>query len=152
MKKLILVILLWVILIPTLTGCSKLQNKFEIGAKSDITLLSNDVLMNIKEKSLSNTGATLILQNNADKLLYYDEIYQMEINQNNEWHKINVDLMFNDPLWQVPGHQLTEITLNWQHGYGKLAKGQYRIIKEVYFKNKDEKEPSFYVAAEFTIE
>ncbi len=39
--------------------------------------------------------------------------------------------------------------LNWEYEYGKLPKGDYRIIKEVYFEKEEDQK--FYVSAEFTI-
>ena len=150
MKKTILIILLLGFLTIGLTGCGKTKNKFEIGNKSDIEISQNDVTMSIKEKTLTNTEATLILTNNSDKLLRYDEIYEIEIKKDNAWHKINVELEFNLPLWKVKPHETAEIELNWEHGYGKLIKGEYRIIKNVYFEN--EKEQKFYVSTNFNIE
>ena len=50
-----------------LTGCDKLKNDFEIGNKSDIKISQNDVIMTIKDKTLTNKGATIVLTNNSDK-------------------------------------------------------------------------------------
>ena len=46
---------------------NKSKRNFEIGDKSDINILQNDVTMTIKEKNLTNKGATLVLTNNSDK-------------------------------------------------------------------------------------
>ena len=47
--------------------CEKSKRNFEIGDKSDINILQNDVTMTIKEKNLTNKGTTLVLTNNSDK-------------------------------------------------------------------------------------
>ena len=109
-----------------------------------------NVTLSIKENTLTNTGVTLILKNDSNKLLRYDEVYKIEVKQNNEWHKINAELYFNEPLWEVEQNKSQELELKWEYGYGKLTKGEYRIIKEVYFENESEKK--FYISAEFTIE
>lgn len=149
MKKTILAILLCGVIMLGITGCGS-SNTFDIGSVSDVEIRNNnDVTLSIKDGTLKNTGVTLILKNDSDKLLYYDEYYKMEIKKDNEWHTINVELYFNDPLWIVKQNSKKEIKLNWEHGYGKLAKGDYRIIKKVYFENEEEQE--FYISAEFII-
>lgn len=150
MKKTILAILVCGLLVIGLTGCGKIKQEFDVGDKSDIQTPQSDISLTIKDGTLTNVGTTLILKNNSDKLLHYDATYEIEIKQNGEWHKINVELYFNEPLWDVEENKAKEIELNWEQGYGKLATGEYRIIKEVYFEN--EKEQKFYIAAEFNID
>ena len=149
MKKTILTILLCGILVLGLTGCGQ-KNELEIGDKSDITIFQNDVTMSIKDGTLTNEGTTLILKNESEKLLHYDEEYRVEIKKDGEWHKINDELYFNAPLWEVEPNNSKEIELNWKSGYGKLPTGKYRIVKEVYFEN--EIEQKFYISVEFNID
>ena len=152
MKKIIFTILLLGIIVLNLTGCGS-SNTFTIGDVSDMEISNNsDVSLSVKDGTLKNTSVTLILANDSDKLLRYDDVYEIEIKKDNEWHKINVELYFDMPLWEVKENSKEEIELNWEHEYGKLAKGNYRIIKEVYFEVDDNQEESFYVSAEFTIE
>ncbi len=149
MKKTMLAILLCGVMLLGVTGCGT-TNEFDIGNVSNLEINNNNnVTLSVKDGTLENTSATLILENNTDKLLRYDEYYKMEIKKDNEWHTINVELYFNDPLWGVNQNSKEEIELNWEHGYGKLAPGEYRIIKEVYFENEEEQE--FNISAEFTI-
>lgn len=150
MKKTILTILLCGIMVLGITGCGNSKNEFDVGSKSDVQIMQSDILLSVKEGTLKNTGVTLILKNDSNKLLRYDEVYKIEIKQNNEWHKINAELNFNEPLWGVEQNKSQELELKWEYGYGKLAKGEYRIIKEVYFEN--EAEQKFYISAEFTID
>ena len=148
MRKAILTILICGIILLGVTSCN-LSNDFDIGGISDIEINNNDVSLSIKDGTLENTGVTLTLTNDSDKLLYYDEFYEMEIKKDNEWHKINVELFFTEPLWNIEKNSKEEIELNWEYGYGKLAKGDYRIIKKVYFEN--EQDQAFYISTEFTI-
>ena len=148
MKKPILIIFLCGILVLGLTGCGK--SNLEIGDKSDITISQSDVTMSIKDGTLTNEGTTLVLKNESEKLLRYDEEYRLEIKRDGEWHKINVELEFNEPLWEVEQNSSKEFELNWKYEYGKLPTGKYRIVKEVYFEN--EKDQTFYVSAEFNID
>lgn len=150
MKRTILTIVLCGVMFLGITGCGNSKNEFDVGNKSDIQISQSDISLSVKDGTLKNTGVTLILKNDSNKLLRYDEVYKIEIKQNNEWHKINVELYFNEPLWGVEQNKSQELELKWEGSYGRLAKGEYRIIKEVYFEN--ESEQKFYISAEFTIE
>ena len=96
MKKTILTILLCGVMVLGMTGCGKQKNEFDIGNKSDIKISQNDVIMTIKEGTLTNKSATLILTNNSDKNFQYGTPYEIEIKKDGEWHKINVELNFTN--------------------------------------------------------
>ena len=151
MKKTILNIILCGIMVLVMAGCEKEKNEFDIGDKSDIKISKNDVIMTIKEGTLTNKSATLLLTNNSDNNIQYGTPYEIEIKKDGEWHKINVELYFNLSLFQLSANESKEIDLDWENGYGKLAKGTYRIIKEIDYEYKEEKYETFNVAVEFTI-
>lgn len=151
MKK-ILTILLCGIMVLGMAGCGKEKNKFDIGNKSNIKISQNDVTMTIKEGTLTNRSATLVLTNNGDKNFQYGDPYEIEIKKDGEWHKINIELYFDMPAFQLSAKESKEIELNWENGYGKLANGTYRIIKEIDYEYEEEKYETFNVAVEFTIE
>ena len=151
MKKTILTIILCGIMVLVMAGCEKEKNEFDIGDKSDIKISKNDVIMTIKEGTLTNKSATLLLTNNSDNNIQYGTPYEIEIKKDGEWHKINVELYFNLSLFQLSANESKEIDLDWENGYGKLAKGTYRIIKEIDYEYKEEKYETFNVAVEFTI-
>lgn len=148
MKK-ILLCFITIVMFFGVTSCG-IKNDFDIGKLSNVKIdNNNNVTLSIKDNTLKKTGATLILENDSDKLLHYDEYYKMEIKKDKKWHKINVELCFTDPLWEVKENSKKEFELNWEQGYGKLASGDYRIIKEVYFEGEEEN--AFNISAEFTI-
>ena len=151
MKK-ILTILLCGIMVLGMVGCGKAKNKFDIGNKSNIKISQNDVIMTIKEGTLTNRSATLVLTNNSDKNFQYGDPYEIEIKKDGEWHKINIELYFDMPAFQLSAKESKEIELDWENGYGKLANGTYRIIKEIDYEYEEEKYETFNVAVEFTIE
>ena len=151
MKKTILTILLCGVMVLGMTGCGKQKNEFDIGNKSDIKLSQNDVIMTIKEGTLTNKSATLILTNNSDKNFQYGTPYEIEIKKDGEWHKINVELNFTMPAFQLSARENREIEINWENGYGKLEKGIYRIIKGINYEYEEGKYKPFNIAVEFTI-
>ena len=151
MKKTILTILLCGVMVLGMTGCGKQKNEFDIGNKSDIKISQNDVIMTIKEGTLTNKSATLVLTNNSDKNFQYGNPYEIEIKKDGEWHKINVELNFTMPAFQLSARENNEIEINWENGYGKLAKGTYRIIKGIDYEYEEGKYKPFNIAVEFTI-
>lgn len=151
MKKTILTILLCGVMVLGMTGCGKQKNEFDIGNKSDIKISQNDVIMTLKEGTLTNKSATLVLTNNSDKNFQYGNPYEIEIKKDGEWHKINVELNFDMPAFPLSSKESKEIELDWENGYGKLAKGTYRIIKGINYEYEEGKYETFNVAIEFTI-
>ena len=151
MKKMVFVILLCGVLILTMTGCVKTKNKLDIGNKSNVKALKNDVIMTIKDGTLTNKSVTLVLTNNSDKNFQYGNPYGIEIKKDGEWHKINVKLDFTVPAFQLSARENKEIEINWENGYGKLEKGTYRIIKGIDYEYEEGKYKSFNIAVEFTI-
>ena len=109
MKKTILTILLCGVMVLGMTGCGKQKNEFDIGNKSDIKISQNDVIMTIKEGTLTNKSATLILTNNSDKNFQYGTPYEIEIKKDGEWHKINVELNFTMPAFQLSARENKKI-------------------------------------------
>ena len=143
MKKILLTIMLCGLFI--MNGCSR--NEFTIGKKSDVVINNNLVSLSVKKETLTNKGATFILQNNSDKNYYYGEPYNLEVYKNNSWYTINVELNFIEIAYELLVNDTKEIKINWKNGYGNLVKGKYRIIKNF---NSDSE--TFYASAEFVIE
>ena len=151
MKKRLLIIFLCGVMALGVTGCGKQKNELDIGNKSDIKVSQNDVIITIKEGTLTNKGATLVLTNYSDKNFQYGNPYEIEIKKDGEWYKINAELYFNMPVFQLSAKESKEIELDWENGYGKLEKGTYRIIKGIDYEYEEGKYKSFNIAVEFTI-
>lgn len=151
MQKTILTILLCGGMVLVMTGCGKQKNELDIGNKSDIKVSQNNVIMTIKAGTLTNKSATLVLTNYSDKNFQYGSPYEIEIKKDGEWHKINAELYFNMPVFQLSAKESKEIELDWENGYGKLAKGTYRIIKGINYEYEEGKYETFNVAVEFNI-
>ena len=152
MKKTILTILVCGFMVLGLTGCGTNKNEFDIGKESNIEIVEKGVSLTVKENTLTETGATLILKNDSDVDVEYGNPYEMEIKKDGEWHKINVELNFTLPAFILKSKETKEFELNRENGYGKLASGDYRIIKGINVEKEDGTFETFYVSAEFTIE
>ncbi len=151
MKKILLTIMVIGAITLTITGCNLNKNEFDIGEKSNINLTQNNITLSIKEETLTNTGATFILKNDSNVDIQYGEPYEIEIKQDGSWHKINVQLDFNMIAYELKAKASQEIDINWENGYGALAKGEYRIIKTINIKKEDGTTENSYVIVEFTI-
>ena len=151
MKKKLLIIFLCGVMALGVTGCGKSKNEFDIGDKSDIKISQNDVIMTIKEGTLTNKSATLVLTNHSDKNFQYGNPYEIEIKKDGEWHKINAELNFDMPAFPLSSKESKEIELDWENEYGKLTEGTYRIIKEIDYEYEEEKYENFNIAVEFNI-
>lgn len=152
MKKTILTTLLCGVMFLGLTGCDLKKNEFAIGNKSDINIVEKGVSLTVKENTLTDTGATLILKNDSDVDVQYGNPYELEIKKGGQWYKINVELNFTLPAFLLKSKETKELELNWETGYGKLVSGDYRIIKSIDLEKEDQTFETFYVSAEFTIE
>lgn len=148
MKKTILTILLCGCLV-FLTGC---DNK--IGKISDIEINNSDISVSIKDGTLTNTGATFIIENNSNQTLGYGESYHLEIKNDNSWHILKTinDAVFIMPLYLLQPNESIELHIDWENFYGSLEFGEYRLIKNGCFVINDEKSDNFYIGIEFTIE
>ncbi len=152
MRKILFSILISSILFLGVVGCESRKNEFDIGNKSNIKISqNNDVILSIKDGTLTNTGATLVLTNNSDKNFQYGNPYEIEIKKDGEWHKIKVKLYFTLPAFHLNSKEIKEIELNWDYEYGKLSAGSYRIIKSINYEYEEGKYESFNIAVEFTI-
>ena len=83
------------------------------------------------------TGMTLKIKQsggNPSGSLEYGAAYTLETLINNEWReaktKTGEPLVWNALAYMVKMNDITEININWEYGYGKLAPGVYRLSKE----------------------
>ena len=148
MKKTIITILLCGALILGLTGCSKPN----IGKESTTKIATDrEIELSIKENTLSNEGATLVLTNNSDKDYMYGDSYMIQIKKDDKWYGINVEVEFMESLTPIKSGETKEMKQDWESVYGKLEQGTYRIIKNINYENEEGKLESFNLAVEFKV-
>ena len=112
--------------------------------------LAENITMKIKEGSLTNTGATVIITDlsgdeNVDLI---NRKFKIDYKKNDKWYRLEskikneVTVMTTDNAMENGDNTYTQ-EINWERYYGKLDKGHYRIVKEV--------KTNLYIAAEFDI-
>ena len=155
MKKM-LVILAGVMMLFALTGCGpkdKINEEIKIGKESDINITNRDINLKIKEGTLNNTGATLIIENNSDITISFGKDYGLQIEQNGKWHYLEIinQVAIEVPLYHLKANEIKEMSISWGYAFGKLPKGKYRITKGITLEFENDKKEDTYVVGEFTI-
>lgn len=82
------------------------------------------------------------------------EEYYLQIKQKNDW--VFLPRIQNDPftekgLWSAPGGKDFHLTVNWESRYGKLSKGEYRIIKPIISSKELDGYTIFYLSQKFCV-
>lgn len=137
MKKKLLIGLLTLVMCFISVGCMN-RNK-------ELNKLEN-VSMIIKNKTLTKTGATIIITDLSGNDNTYGESYRIDKNENGKWKELKP--IIKDYAWNLVGYTVDEnnkleLEHNWEWLYGKLENGKYRLVKDV--NNK-------YISVEFEID
>ncbi len=133
MKKILFSIVLLSIFM--ITGCTG-QNEFK------------DVSINIKEGTLSDTGATIVLTNHSNQKYIYGDEYKIAKKEDFSWKELLCDdCWFNSYANILGANEEVELDCNFEPYFGKLEKGTYRLIKSI---NQDNTEKN--ISVEFVID
>lgn len=98
----------------------------------------NNVVMEIKSGTLTNLSVTLIISDNNEVPYEYGSSYRLDKKEKEGWKEVKRKLKFfniTDTIslgyeyYKVGKDGKVEITINWEEKYGKLKKGEYRLVK-----------------------
>lgn len=94
---------------------------------------TDKVNLKIKEDTLTNTGATVIITDTNELPYSYDEAYKIQKLENNEWKDIKTKdgYVFNDLAYNTDKNGKLEMQINWNDLYGSLKSGEYKLSKEI---------------------
>ena len=112
----------------------KIENEYKVENIDGIT-------MTIKEGTLTNTSATIIITDTTNNENIYGSYYRIDKYEFNNWKVLDITFKGNY-AWTSIGYLVDkdnklEMDMNWLELYGELDKGTYRIVKKVnnkYFK------------------
>lgn len=138
----VLVVILLIIGLLVKTKNNSKDNILDFKEPSNIT-------MSIKDNSLTESQATVIITDNTGNDNTYSISFRLDKKVNNKWKKlkvINSDYGFNEIGYKVDENNKLELVQYWEHIYGKLDKGDYRLVKSILNSNK-----KVYFSTEFTI-
>lgn len=112
--------------------------------------LAENITMEIKDGSLTNTSATVIITDLSgdESVDLTNKEFKIDYNKNGKWYRLEskikneVTVRTSDNTMENGDNAYTQ-EINWKKYYGKLDKGHYRIVKEV--------KADLYIVAEFDI-
>lgn len=94
------------------------------------------VTLEIKEGTLTSTGATIVItDNNSDKYIFGLD-FQIQKLEDGKWKSLKIKKRQVIPAvgYTVNEDNKLEMVQDWEIMYGKLSKGEYRLIKSISIK------------------
>lgn len=156
MKKLVLILLL----IITITGCNSKEIRNENSNQPEEEKVyegdtTSDIVMTIKEGTLTNHSATIIIKelSNKDYIYGYGEDYSLCKKKGNNWIYVPIKLEGNviipDIGYGIIEQGLLEFDLNFITMWDELEPGEYKIVKSASLAGENVK---YYFSTDFTID
>ncbi len=108
-----------------------------------------NVSMEIKEGTLTKTGATVVITDKNETPYSYGEWFRIDEKDGDKWkevEQITDNYAFNDIAYLIGEDGMLEEKIDWSELYGELENGEYRLVKELYINGYN------YFSVEFTIE
>ena len=109
----------------------------------DITTVNkwdaSKVSIKIKEGSVTNEGATIIIIDKNDNPISWTVDFLVEVKNGENWEPAPqlAEVNWVSTLIAPDENGITEINCNWKALYGKLESGTYRIVKNYYSQQYD---------------
>ena len=91
------------------------------------------VSIEIREGTLTNTGATIIITDTTNKDYSYGEPYRIDKKENGKWReapRVIEDAFFNEPAYLLDENNEIVREVNWEWIYGELTPGTYRFVTD----------------------
>ena len=109
-----------------------------------------DVMMNIKEGTLTKIGVTVIITAYSYKDYIYEEAFRIDKKESDEWIELDIigNYVFLPKKYKINANRKLEFVYNWFNMYGKLENGEYRLVKSVFLEEGETK----YFSVEFKID
>lgn len=114
-------------------------------------------IVDIEIKELTNTNMVIVIHDTNPYTIVYGEDFYIEKYVGSLWESLKMTdehYSFNAMAYHVDENGLLEMKQDWAHIYGKLPKGMYRIVKNVFFSSDTpiDNNDIFYIWREFEIE
>lgn len=128
MQKRTIILLITILIGIFIVGFIMLSNGSE-----KINVTDENITMKIKEDTLTNKGATLIITDLSGRDITYGKWYRLDKYVDGKWKKLNY-IIKGPVAWLTMGYltndnNILEMDVNWEHLYGVLETGKYRIVK-----------------------
>lgn len=92
-----------------------------------------NVKIEIKEGTLSKTGATIIIEDTNKEHYMYGLHFRIDKKEENSWKTLlaKENVIFNDIGYNISENNILELNQDWSLLYGELSEGKYRLVKSV---------------------
>lgn len=116
------------------------------------------VSMSIKEGTLTNTSATIVITDYSGGKYIYGDPFRIDKKENGTWSEVNGacdNCAFNMMAYGPDINGILTFDLDWNRMYGKLLPGRYRIVKDASINSDlpcDAECTKYYFSVEFDIE
>lgn len=115
------------------------EKKFEenLSTNEENNSDSENVIMKVDSTTIKPTSVSIIIINNNDNEIGYEEEYKIQKNINGKWEYLDYlpNTVWNDIAYIIKANSQTTKKLNLENTYGELGKGTYRIIKTMFSEN-----------------
>ncbi len=86
-------------------------------------------------KDVTDKGISVVFENSTDEAIIYGEDYSLELKKDGIWQELpyvpGEVKGYHDLAYMVLPGKTSECVIDYQWLYGKLEKGEYRIIKNI---------------------
>lgn len=108
------------------------------------------VSMKIKENTLTETKATVIITDTSSRENVYGSSFFIEKQVDRVWTKLEPkeEMVFTDIGYERGEDYTIEFDISWENVYGKLPRGTYRIVKDTSYAGEG---ITHYITVEFEI-
>ena len=145
-QNIILYIIIALVIICTIFLVIVIGQNNDVSIQDVITGGDSGVTMEIKEETLTKSGATILLQVKDGEEYSYGRWFRIDKKENGEWRglePIDENYVFDAIGFILNPYSESEDKVDWSDLYGELEKGEYRLVKNISGK---------YIGAEFTID
>ena len=136
MKKELLIKIILIVLIfgGLIYYLNSLNNAKVILIKDNNEYTLKNIIMKIKDNTLTKSGATIIITDNNKVKYTYEEYYKLEKRIDHIWYELEPrgDAVFDEMGYLVDDNNELEMNIDWSKTYGNLTSGKYRIVKRIY--------------------
>lgn len=94
---------------------------------------NDNVVMTIKEGTLTPNSAIVIIKDNSGQHYSHNKWYRIDKKKNKKWEQlnpINPNYIFESIAYNIKNAGKLEYKIDWSNLYGKLEKGEYRLVKK----------------------
>ena len=155
MKKTIVFLLLYFMIICLLSGCSSSNQSQKNVLKMEEANVISNISFSIDDASVTRTGLTYLIENNdiPEAVWSFGSSFYLESLANDEWELVRP--IAETPFWteiliSVSSGKSSTQTVNWLDIYGQLEPGAYRLVKE-FTRSEGKLVETYYLVADFDI-